>query len=205
MPDLLVAWVVFPAIQLLLWLGCGCLAARAVPGEIPRSLLAPLGFCVVVVAGGFTTAVPGIAALTTPIVVVFAVAGFLLAPPWRGGRPSPWLVAALAVVFCRLRGADHPLGERHVRRLHQARRHRDVAGAHRPGDGGGPRSRRPRALVVRGDPGLQPRRRVSDRRLHSARRGSGADGPRRGLAHPALHGAPRRPSGPRALGPGAAG
>ncbi len=99
MPELLVAWVAFPAIQLLLWLGCGCLAGRAVPGAIPRSLLAPLGFCVVVVAGGFTSAVPGIAPLTTPLVVVLAIAGLLLAPPWRGGRPSQWLVAALAVVF----------------------------------------------------------------------------------------------------------
>lgn len=100
MPELLVAWVAFPVIQLLVWLGCGCLAGRVAPGKVPRSLLAPLGFCVVVVAGGFTTAVPGLAPMTTPLVVALACAGFLLAPPWRGGRPSPWLVAALAGVFC---------------------------------------------------------------------------------------------------------
>jgi hypothetical protein len=100
MPELLVAWVVFPVVQLLLWLGCGCLASRVASGEVPRSLLTPLGFCVVVVAGGFTTAVPGLAPMTTPLVVALAAAGFLLAPPWRSGRPSPWLAAALAGVFC---------------------------------------------------------------------------------------------------------
>ena len=69
------------------------------PGEIPRSLLAPLGFCVVVVAGGFTTAVAGLAEVTTPLVVGMALAGFILAPPWRGGWPSPWLAAGLVAVF----------------------------------------------------------------------------------------------------------
>ena len=99
MLELLVAWVAFPAAQILIWLGCGSLAARSVPGELPRALLAPLGFCVVVVVGGFVTAVPDAAPLTTPLVVVLAVAGFMLAPPWRGGRPSPWLVGALIAVF----------------------------------------------------------------------------------------------------------
>ena len=69
------------------------------PGEIPRALLAPIGFCVVVVAGGFTTAVAGLAAVTTPLVVGMALAGFILAPPWRGGWPSPWLAAGLVAVF----------------------------------------------------------------------------------------------------------
>jgi hypothetical protein len=99
MPELLVAWVVFPAIQILVWLGCGALAGRVVAGEIPRALLAPLGFCVVVVAGGFTTAVPSLAGLTTPLVVALAVAGYLVAPPWRGGTPSWWLAGALIAVF----------------------------------------------------------------------------------------------------------
>ena len=99
MPDLLVAWVAFPALQIILWLGCGSLVARLVPGEVPRALLAPLGFSVVVVAGGFVTAVPELAELTTPVVVALALAGFALAPPWRGDRPSPWLVAALVAVF----------------------------------------------------------------------------------------------------------
>ena len=201
MPELLVAWVAFPAIQILIWLGCGSLGARSCAGEIPRALLAPLGFCVVVVVGGFTTAVPGLAWLTTPVVVVLALAGFLLAPPWRGGRPSPWLAGGARRRLRRLCGADRPLGERHLRRLHPPRRHRDLARPDRPGDGGGPRHRRPRAVVVRGDALLQPRRRLSGRRLHPAGRGPGADGDGRRLAHPALHGAPRGPARARALGP----
>ncbi|MDX6588242.1 MAG: hypothetical protein QOI31_2715 [Solirubrobacterales bacterium] len=99
MPELLVAWVAFCAIQILTWLGCGSLVARVVPGEIPRSLLAPIGFCVVVVAGGYMTAIPGLAGFTTPLVVVMALAGLVLAPPWRGRRPSPWLAGGLIAVF----------------------------------------------------------------------------------------------------------
>ena len=110
MPELLVAWVAFPAIQILIWLGCGSLAARVVPGEIPRALLAPLGFCVVVVAGGFTTAVPALAALTTPVVVGLALAGFVLAPPWRGG---------LALALARRRGS--PPSSRSTRRPSSSR------------------------------------------------------------------------------------
>ena len=43
------------------------------------------------------------------------------------------------------------LGRRDVRRLHQARRHRHLAGAHRPGDGARPQPRRARAVDLRGD------------------------------------------------------
>ena len=99
MPELLVAWIVFPVIQILIWLGCGSLAAFAASAEIPRVLLAPLGFCILIVIGGFTTAIPDLAWLTTPVVLVLALAGFLLAPTWRGGRPSPWLVAGLVAIF----------------------------------------------------------------------------------------------------------
>ncbi|MDQ2676138.1 MAG: hypothetical protein M3Y34_04960, partial [Actinomycetota bacterium] len=99
MPELLVAWVAFPAIQIIIWLGCGSLVVRTLSVPVSRALLVPLGFCVVVIAGGFTTAVPGLAWLTVPLVVALAVAGMLLAPPWREGRPSPWLMGALLVVF----------------------------------------------------------------------------------------------------------
>ena len=99
MPELLVAWVAFPAVQILIWLGCGSLAARIARVDVPRALLAPLGFCVVVVAGGLVTAIPSLAPLTVPVIVALAVAGFVLAPPWKGGRPSPWLVGALVAVF----------------------------------------------------------------------------------------------------------
>jgi hypothetical protein len=137
--ELLVAWVVFPAVQLLLWFGCGSLALRVVPagagrggggraapsrgpsnllsfakaGELlaivsplegtrptaPTALAIPLGFCVVVIAGGFTTALPALAPWTTPVVVALAFAGLAVARPWRGRRPSPWLVGALIGVF----------------------------------------------------------------------------------------------------------
>ncbi|MDQ3729011.1 MAG: hypothetical protein M3355_05425 [Actinomycetota bacterium] len=99
MLDLLIAWVVFPAVQLVLWFGCGSLVARLTDIAIPRSLLAPLGFCLVIVVGGFLTAVPELAELTTPVVAGLAVAGLALRRPWRGSRPSPWLVGGLVIVW----------------------------------------------------------------------------------------------------------
>ncbi len=135
MLDLLVAWVAFPAIQLLLWFGCGSLVVRMVPcagggraapsrrpsnldsragaggpwsflsllegasPTTPWALVAPIGFCVVVVVGGFSTAVPALAEFTTPVVVLLALGGLALGKPWRAGWPSAWLIGALAVVF----------------------------------------------------------------------------------------------------------
>lgn len=99
MTELLVAWVAFPAIQLVLWLGCGSLVARFIPGDLPRSLLAPLGFGVVVVVGGFTTAIPALAEATTPAVVLLAAVGLVTTRPWAGRRPSPWLAGALAAAW----------------------------------------------------------------------------------------------------------
>ncbi|MEJ7876881.1 MAG: hypothetical protein WKF62_09480 [Solirubrobacterales bacterium] len=99
MLDVLIAWVVFPAVLLVLWFGCGSLVARLTGVEIPRSLLAPLGFCLVIVVGGFLTAVPALAGSTTPVVAALAVAGLALRPPWRESRPSLWLIGALVVLW----------------------------------------------------------------------------------------------------------
>lgn len=61
--------------------------------RLPGALVLPAGFTVVVLAPQFTTLTGATAGLSGPLVVALAVAGLLLAPPWRD-RPSPWPVAA---------------------------------------------------------------------------------------------------------------
>ena len=74
-----------------------------------------------------------------------------------GGRRL-WAVAA-AVAVLRVYAAPIVLsGRRHVRRVHQARRHRHAGWPSPTADGARARPRRARALELRGDPGDQPRR-----------------------------------------------
>ena len=83
----------------MIWVGCGLLIQRLLPDPaIPRALLAPLGFCLVVVVGGFTTASSSLAELTTPLVVVLAVTGFAV-QRWDFAHPSRWLIGALLAVW----------------------------------------------------------------------------------------------------------
>ena len=99
MADLVVGWVLFPAIQLVLWIGCGC-AVEAVTGRrLSWVLVAPVGFCAVVVLGSFTTGLDATAELTAPLLVAVAVAGLAIRRPWRGERIPAGLPAVLAAVF----------------------------------------------------------------------------------------------------------
>ena len=170
--DLLVAWVAFPALLTALATGCGLLvdaarrAARCRAPCCPRS-----GFAAIVVVGQFLTLADATAELATPAVAVALArpgSSSLAHPPRR--RPSRWARRRRRGRVRRLRGADRALGRGHLRRLHPPRRHRDLDGADRPGDGARARPRRPGAVDLRGDARLQPRRRLSDRRLPAARR-----------------------------------
>lgn len=97
--SLLVSWVVFPALQILIWFGCG-LAAQALAGRrLPGALLAPLGYCVVVVVAGFVTADPATASWTTPAIVAIAVLGLALGDPLSRRPGWRWPALALAAVF----------------------------------------------------------------------------------------------------------
>jgi hypothetical protein len=72
------AWVLFPFVLLALCLGCGLLLDVAVGRWLPRALLAPSGFAVVVVITGILTARGETASLATPAVVIAALAGVAL-------------------------------------------------------------------------------------------------------------------------------
>ena len=95
---LLVAWVAFPLVLAGLSLGCGRLLEVASGARLPAGLVVPVGLTVVILAGEFTTLSGSTARLAGPLAVALAIAGFVLAPPWRA-RADPWLVPAALGVF----------------------------------------------------------------------------------------------------------
>lgn len=94
------SWLLFPAILLALSFGAGLLAEHFARVRLPAALLVPLGFGGITVVGQLTTAVDAMAELTTPLVVVLALAGLALARERVGRvRPDPWLAGAFLVVM----------------------------------------------------------------------------------------------------------
>jgi hypothetical protein len=88
---MLVAWIVFPVVLSALCLGCGLLLERCLGAQqMPRLLVAPGGFLVIVVVAGIVTSRGETASLATPLVVALAVAGAALAYPWKDRRPGGW-------------------------------------------------------------------------------------------------------------------
>ncbi|HKH63862.1 MAG TPA: hypothetical protein VKA35_00200 [Solirubrobacterales bacterium] len=94
-----VSWVLFPLLLAAIFLGCGFLTEACAGRRLPGTLIAPLGFAVVVVAVGIVTAGDDIAALATPAVVVLALAGLVLGLRRSGRRPDGWALAAAAGAF----------------------------------------------------------------------------------------------------------
>jgi hypothetical protein len=96
---LLVCWLVFPLVLSVLGLGCGLLLERAAGRRLPGVLLIPAGLALVVVAAHLATATDATAKLAVPLVVVLAVAGIALSPPWRRGPIDWWAAGTAAAVF----------------------------------------------------------------------------------------------------------
>jgi hypothetical protein len=97
---MLVAWVLFPLVLLAVCLGCGLLVERIAGFQLSGGLLFSLGLIVVIVAATLTTARSGFAKLTTPVVIVLAVAGY--ASSWRrvrALRPRGWGLAVGVGVY----------------------------------------------------------------------------------------------------------
>lgn len=99
MPELLVAWVLFPVIQLGIWIGCGCAVEALTGRRLGLALVVPAGFCVAVIAGSFAMLTDETAELGAPLVVATAVAGLAIRAPWRHERPPTGLLLAFAAVF----------------------------------------------------------------------------------------------------------
>src|SRR5690242_6524684 len=90
---MIAACIAFPLVLLVLVVGCGLLLEAAAGDRLPGTLLVPGGLAVVMVAAQFPTTWDATAKLATPLVVVLAVAGFVLA---RARRPrlDGWAAAA---------------------------------------------------------------------------------------------------------------
>ena len=95
-----VCWLVFPVVFGLVCLGCGLALEAAAGMRLPRQLVLPAGLAVTVVIAQFTTWSSATAALTTPAVLLAAVAGIAMRPPWRTSwRALRWPLAAAVGVY----------------------------------------------------------------------------------------------------------
>jgi hypothetical protein len=96
---MLAAWVLYPLVLLALCLGLGLLVDVLAGRRLPGALLAPVGLAAIVVVGQFTTLSDATAELTLPLLLLLAVLGAGLSPPWRFGPPGRWPLAAALAVF----------------------------------------------------------------------------------------------------------
>jgi hypothetical protein len=94
--DLLICWVLFPALLLGLAAGWGRVVELAAGRRLALAILPVLGFAGMVVAGQFLTLTDATAELTTP---AFVVVGALGLAAWGRRLPSAWGVGAVAGVF----------------------------------------------------------------------------------------------------------
>jgi hypothetical protein len=97
--SLLLAWVVFPAVLILLATGCGLLLRVASGWDIPAALVPAAGLATIVVVTGFLTMSGATAELSTPVCLGLAVAGFGLTSRWAVPDLSRWEVLAATGVF----------------------------------------------------------------------------------------------------------
>jgi hypothetical protein len=97
---LLTAWLILPLLLTVVALGCGLLLERIAGTRLPGALVLPAGLALVSVAGLFPVMSDATAELTAPLIVVLAVAGLALSPPWKRGGLD-WAAVACGVgVFC---------------------------------------------------------------------------------------------------------
>jgi len=91
------AWIGFPIVLLALSRGCGLLVQRLAGAAVRPGLLLPIGLALVMAAGLFPPTIPGLARLSTPLVVALALAGFAVSRT----RPQldRWAAAAGTGVF----------------------------------------------------------------------------------------------------------
>ncbi|MGI8729031.1 MAG: hypothetical protein ACR2LK_03420, partial [Solirubrobacteraceae bacterium] len=98
----LLSWIAFPLVLAALCLGCGLLVDRAARGAVPRPLLLPAGFAVVVVLATLLTVRDETAELAAPALAIAALAGLGLAAAGGSAWPRPsraWLAPALAATL----------------------------------------------------------------------------------------------------------
>ncbi len=99
----LVAWLLFPAVVVLLGLGCGLLVERASGRRLPGVLLVPVGLALIAVLSDLLTRADATAEATAPVIVLVALAGVGLSlPRLRALRIDPWAAGAALLAFAAL-------------------------------------------------------------------------------------------------------
>ncbi len=96
---LVLAWIVFPVVLAVLSLGCGLLLETASGLRLPGTLLLPGGFIIISIAAYFAHMSSATASLATPLVVLLAVAGYALSPPWKRFQIDRWLTGSAVGVY----------------------------------------------------------------------------------------------------------
>jgi hypothetical protein len=95
----LIAWLLFPLVLAALSLGCGLLVEEAAGTRLPRPLLLPAGFALVIAASLFPPLFESTAFLATPLVIVLAVGGYGLAWPFKRVNVDGWAAGAAVVTY----------------------------------------------------------------------------------------------------------
>jgi hypothetical protein len=97
---MVVAWVVFPVVLLVVCCGCGLLVERLGGWPLAGGLVPCVGLASVIVVASLTTRTAATARLTTPVVVVLAIIGYVSSRGrLRRLRPDPWMLGAAVGVF----------------------------------------------------------------------------------------------------------
>jgi hypothetical protein len=98
--SLVLSWLAFPLLLGLLSVGTGLAVRWLVRGALPGVLVPAIGIATMVVLAELAVTSDATAELLTPAVVGIALAGFVMAKPWKRRRDlDPWPVVAAAGVF----------------------------------------------------------------------------------------------------------
>ncbi|HKG36733.1 MAG TPA: hypothetical protein VKA89_09880 [Solirubrobacterales bacterium] len=96
---MIVSWIVFPALFLALTVGCGLLVRELVRIPVPSLLLPAVGLAGLILIGELATISGSFAELYTPLALVAAAVGIVLARPWERVSPPLWGMLAAAGAF----------------------------------------------------------------------------------------------------------
>jgi len=95
-----VSWLLFPLVLLAVCVGCGLAVERISGWIMPGTLLPSLGLALVIVIATLTTSRSSTAPLTTVVVVLFALAGYVTSRHRLAAlRPDPWMLAVAIGIY----------------------------------------------------------------------------------------------------------
>jgi hypothetical protein len=96
----IVAWLLFPLVMLAVCLGCGLAIDTLAGWRLPGALILSIGLALIIVIASLTTDVSALAPLTTPLILLIALAGYLTARHRLPTlRPDPWALAPAIGIY----------------------------------------------------------------------------------------------------------